>query len=59
MRKIASGLVWLVGSAAALAGLSVMLALVLVGVLVVLAVVFGMSALSSREPRERDRLAAR
>jgi hypothetical protein len=49
-RKISSGVAWLAGSAVALAGLSVMLVVVLVGALVMLAVLFGMLALPLREP---------
>lgn len=49
-RKISSGIAWLARSAAALAGFAVVLALVLVGALMMLAVLFGMLALPSREP---------
>ena len=48
MRKISSGAMWLARGAAALAGLCVVAAMVLIGVLVMAAVVAGMFALPSR-----------
>ena len=50
MGKILSGAALFARGAAALAGLSVMLVLALVGILVMLAVVAGMFALPSRGP---------
>jgi hypothetical protein len=50
LRNISYGTAWLARGAAALAVLAVMSVVALVGVLVMLAVLFGMLALPSREP---------
>jgi hypothetical protein len=50
LRKISHGVAWLARGAAALAVLAVMSVVALVGVLMMLAVLFEMLALPSREP---------